>query len=192
MKNVDDSKVITGLVEKTPFAEEGWIVAATEQNGDFDSVLPGTFPDDMAAAELGDSRAWGRLYQMLSSYLMNGTPVPRQLGAFMAKRTIAISSVLLTEVGDRRKELPNAVAPGAKRGRKKEKLDLEDMLALEAIQAAGKSPTEEKLLKAVEYVVSKLPRKPDLDTPTQPFTAPATLPLSSVKSILIKAKLRLG
>ncbi len=190
MKKIKQDTVITGLVENR-LTGETYEISAAPQDGTFHAVLPQYVYDDMVSAGQGDSTAWGRLYQVLSSYLASGLAVPQELGTFMAKRTLAIGDVLLLPQGDRRRVLPSAVAPNVKRGRKKEKLDLEEMLAIEALQIAGDHPSEETLQLAVEKVISLLPRKTDLKTPSEPFTKVQTLPIYSVNSILIKAKKRL-
>lgn len=185
-------KAVKPGLKPYPIVEEGGEnLAPTKPSEAPQTVLPRVALDYLALAEQGDSKAWGKLYQMLASYLTQGQAVPVPLAQMMAKRCTDIAQVLLTPVGDRRKALPHSVAPGAKRGRKKSPLDLEDMLAVEALAQAGNDPSEDQLLEAVKKVVAMLPHKTDLNTPAQPLQRPLTVPLFSVSSILIKAKKRL-
>uniref|UniRef100_UPI0040472BCA hypothetical protein n=1 Tax=Orrella sp. TaxID=1921583 RepID=UPI0040472BCA len=192
MKKADTPKTIKQILEPYPVIEEGGKnLPSTEPLDEPQEVLPSMAFDYLTLAKQGDSQAWGKLYKMLASYLANGRTVPAPLAEIMSKRCADTAEVLLLPTGDRRKALPQAVAPGAKRGRKKAPLDLEDMFAVEALAIAGNNPSDDELLIAVKKLVSMLPQKTDLKTPVKSLQKPASVPLYSVSSILIKAKKRL-
>lgn len=112
MKQTTKPITFKGIVEDTPFRDEGWEVSATPQDGTSETVLPISARDAIAQAEQGDSRAWGLLYSYASFYIKQGIPIPEPLGAIVSKRLSDLSRALVNPPkNDIRAEVLNAVAP---------------------------------------------------------------------------------
>lgn len=73
-------------------------------------------------ARRGDKEAFSRLYQIAAAFLEARGTMPPELAAFMAERLQAIGKALSGQ--DTRKVLPEAVAPGLKRGRPAKRGDM--------------------------------------------------------------------
>lgn len=112
MKKTSKPKTEKGVVDNSPFAQEGWEVSATPQDGTSETILPISAHDAIAQAEQGDSRAWGLLYSYASFYIKQGIPIPEPLGEIISKRLSDLSRALVNPPkNDIRAEVLNAVAP---------------------------------------------------------------------------------
>ena len=60
---------------------------------------------------------WGRLYGLSAAYLQDGKALPLELSQLMAARLQAVSSLLLSNTADMRKDLPDAVMTKTRRSR---------------------------------------------------------------------------
>lgn len=77
---------------------------------------------ELERARDGDKEAFSRLYTLAGVILAAGRQLPPDLAAFMGERLKTIGKAL--EAKDSRKELPEAVAPGVKRGRPAKRVDM--------------------------------------------------------------------
>jgi hypothetical protein len=137
------------------------------------NVLPAITKQAIVDAQAGDSVAWGKLYRMAAVYMRDGSVMPVELGQMMAKRLDAIGSVLINPERDRRKVLPEAVAPDAKRGRRPARHQgMVDAIATDIVMQCGLDSGEEALRLAAKQIAHLLPKKIDFDTPTKPLESP--------------------
>jgi hypothetical protein len=154
------------------------------------NVLPAITKQAIVDAQAGGSVAWGKLYRMAAVYMRDGSVMPVELGQMIAQRLEAIGSVLIDpKGGDRRKVLPEAVAPDVKRGRRPAiHQGMVEAIANQIVMQCGLDSGEEEQRIAIKKMASLLPKTIDLNRVSKAAQAPHQKPVYSEENILITVK----